>query len=76
MPLKAQEWGMTTPPVCLAYVINLICIRWVNCDYRTLLITLESDVPLSLGLNRLSPQVIYFHYDSDISVAIIISQLD
>lgn len=41
MPLRAQEWGMTTPPVCLAYVINLICIHWVNCDYGTLFVTLE-----------------------------------
>lgn len=52
MPLKAQEWGMTTPPVCLAYVINLICIHWVNCGYGTLFITLGSDILLSLGLNR------------------------
>lgn len=46
MPLKAQEWGMTTPPVWLAYVINLICIHWVNCGYGTLFITLESDFSL------------------------------
>lgn len=44
MPLKAQEWGMTTPPVWLAYVINLICIHWVNCGYGTLFIMPESDI--------------------------------
>lgn len=51
MPLKAQEWGMTTPPLCLAYVINLIRIHWVNCGCGTLFIMLESDILLSLRLN-------------------------
>lgn len=65
---------MTTPPVCPAYVINLICTRRVHRGYGTLLITLESDVLLSLGLDRLSPQLICFHYDPDMSVLSIISQ--
>lgn len=33
MPIKAQELGITTLPVYLAYIINLICIHWVNCAY-------------------------------------------
>lgn len=51
---------MTTPPVCRAYVINLICMHSVNSDYGTLFIAQESDNLLSLGLNRfLSVQFIY-----------------
>ena len=65
MPLKAQEWGMTTPPVCLAYVINLICIHWVNCGYGTLFITQESGILLSLGFNPFTGA-----HDSFISITI------
>lgn len=51
---------MTTPLVCRAYVINLICMHSVNSDYGALFITQESDNLLSLGLNRfLSVQFIY-----------------
>lgn len=33
MPIKAQGLAITTLPVYLAYIINLICIHWVNCAY-------------------------------------------